>query len=137
MLFGVANWSFETLKMFVIIEGLLYPLWLYPQSISSTFYLCVFCTKVLFCQNVTREKLRKALLYKKRVRNCWWNWHLVLNKAGISRFVRSHWNVPDIKHFYIKITRFVITLSPAQSDYIKRSAQVNFSAPKIYFYKFW
>jgi hypothetical protein len=31
-------------------------------------YARIFCTKILFCQNVTREKLRKALLYKKCVR---------------------------------------------------------------------
>jgi len=39
--------------------------------ISSTIYAHVFCTKVLsyFCQsqNVTREKLPKALLYKKKL----------------------------------------------------------------------
>jgi len=28
----------------------------------------IFHTKVLFCQNITREKLRKALLYEKFVR---------------------------------------------------------------------
>jgi len=37
-------------------------------SISSTFYTCVYYTKVLFCQNITREKLRKALLYEKCLR---------------------------------------------------------------------
>jgi len=38
-------------------------------SISSTFYAGLlyqyFCTKKLQSQNLTREKLRKALLYKK------------------------------------------------------------------------
>jgi len=29
-------------------------------------YVSVFHMKVLFCQNVTREKLRQALLYEKR-----------------------------------------------------------------------
>jgi hypothetical protein len=42
------------------------------ESISSTFYVSIFCIKVLsyFCQsqNVTREKLCKALSYKKRGR---------------------------------------------------------------------
>jgi len=38
------------------------------KSISSTFYALVFCTKVLFCQNVTREKKSEALLHKKRER---------------------------------------------------------------------
>jgi len=37
-------------------------------SISSTFYVCVFCMKVLLYfrqrQNVTREKLPKSLLYE-------------------------------------------------------------------------
>jgi len=37
--------------------------WL-PVSISSTFYANIFHTKVLFCQNLTREMLRKALLYE-------------------------------------------------------------------------
>jgi len=35
-------------------------------SMSSTFYVPIFCMKELFSQNVTREKLREALLYKKR-----------------------------------------------------------------------
>ncbi len=67
-------------------EGIVVPkqahnLW----SISSTFYVCFFCTKVLFLpksfrqsQNVTREKLHEALLYKKRssvdvdeIDTCW------------------------------------------------------------------
>jgi len=41
-------------------------------SISSTFYTLLlrqyFCTKRLQSQNVTREKLREALLYKKLAR---------------------------------------------------------------------
>jgi len=36
------------------------------ESISSTFYARIFCTKLLFCQNVTRKMLRKALLCEKR-----------------------------------------------------------------------
>jgi len=49
------------------------PLW----PISSTFYSSVLCTKLLFSpksfsqaqiQNVTRKKLREALLYKIRAR---------------------------------------------------------------------
>jgi len=42
---------------------------------SSTFYALIFPTKVLFCQksfhqsqNITREKLPEALLYKKSAR---------------------------------------------------------------------
>ncbi len=31
------------------------------------FTLTFFCMKVIFCQNITREKLRKALLYEKHI----------------------------------------------------------------------
>jgi hypothetical protein len=34
-------------------------------SISSTFFARLFCTKVLFCQKVSREKLLEALSYEK------------------------------------------------------------------------
>jgi len=37
-------------------------------SISSTFDSCIFRTKGIFCQNVTREGLHEALLYKKCAR---------------------------------------------------------------------
>ncbi len=40
-------------------------------SISSTFYARVFHTKVLFCQNVTRENHFRT---KKTCTKCWWNW---------------------------------------------------------------
>ena len=49
-------------------------------SISSTFYTCLlhqyFCAKKSQSQNVTREKLRKALSYKNLRIKCWWNWLL-------------------------------------------------------------
>ncbi len=55
--------------------------WNRPQpSISSTFYACIFHTKVLceafFYLHVTREKLPKRLLYKNAHVKCWWNRHL-------------------------------------------------------------
>jgi len=42
-------------------------------SISSTFYTRIFFTKVLFCQNVTREK---HFCTKNSLVKYWWKWHL-------------------------------------------------------------
>jgi len=35
-----------------------------------------FVWKCFFCQNVTREKLRKAICMKNAHVKCWWNWPL-------------------------------------------------------------
>jgi len=42
-------------------------------AISSTFYVRVLHMKVLFCQNITREK---HFCTKNVHVICWWNWHL-------------------------------------------------------------
>ncbi len=45
-------------------------------SISSTFYLWIFCMNVCSKPNSKQEKLLKRLLYIKNVLvKCWWNWH--------------------------------------------------------------
>jgi len=41
------------------------------ESISSTFYARIFCTKVFFCHNVTREE---HLRTENGCVKCWWNW---------------------------------------------------------------
>jgi len=56
--------------------------WLLP-SISSTFYVCIFCMK--FCApkitklkwTVTRESCGICFCTKKVLIKCWWNWLLV------------------------------------------------------------
>ncbi len=44
------------------------------------YFMSSFCAKMLLpkkiqSQNVSREKLRKTLSYKKAHLKCWWNWH--------------------------------------------------------------
>jgi len=42
-----------------------------------------FVRKCFFRQNVTGEKLRKALSYKKHARKCWWNWLQIVDFVNI------------------------------------------------------
>jgi len=53
-------------------------------SISSTFYMRVFPTKVLLyfhqSQNVTRKSCTKHFCTQKLLIKRWWNWHLVWNR---------------------------------------------------------
>jgi len=57
---------------------------LFLVLISSKFYAQIFRTKRLFLLNVTREKLREALLYKKRTHK------MLMKLTTVRKFASNH-----------------------------------------------
>jgi len=74
--------TYSNFLIFLHCVSYLYAIKVSQVSISPTFYARFFCqypfAKKLRNQNVTREKLLKALLYMKNVSvKRWWNWHRI------------------------------------------------------------